>query len=234
MPTPHIEAKDGEIANIVLMPGDPLRAKYIAEKYLTDYKLVNEVRNMLAYTGYYKDKRITVMAHGMGMPSLGIYAYELFNIYNVDTIIRIGSCGSYDKNIKIGDTVLASSVNTKSNIAESMTGNKINEISVFDDVNFIIKQTASNNNIELKESEVTTSDIFDLYYEDILKNDNTIKVAEMEAFVLFLLAHKHKKECACLLTVVDEVHNKKSISSEEREKNLNNMIIVALESALQL
>lgn len=234
MPTPHIEAKDEEIANIVLMPGDPLRAKYIAEKYLTDYKLVNEVRNMLAYTGYYKDKRITVMAHGMGMPSLGIYAYELFNIYNVDTIIRIGSCGSYDKNIKIGDTVLASSIKTKSNIAESMTGNKINEISVFNDVNFIIKETAKNNNIELKESEVTTSDIFDLYYEDILKDDNTIKVAEMEAFVLFLLAHKHKKECACLLTVVDEVHNKNSLSSEEREKNLNNMIIVALESALQL
>ena len=193
MPTPHIEAKDEEIANIVLMPGDPLRAKYIAEKYLTDYKLVNEVRNMLAYTGYYKDKRITVMAHGMGMPSLGIYAYELFNIYNVDTIIRIGSCGSYDKNIKIGDTVLASSIKTKSNIAESMTGNKINEISVFNDVNFIIKETAKNNNIELKESEVTTSDIFDLYYEDILKDDNTIKVAEMEACVLFLLAHKHKK-----------------------------------------
>ena len=234
MPTPHIEAKKEEIANIVLMPGDPLRAKYIAEKYLTDYKLVNEVRNMLAYTGYYKDKRITVMAHGMGMPSLGIYAYELFNIYNVDTIIRIGSCGSYDKNIKIGDTVLASSVRTKSNIAESMTGNIVNEINIFEDVNFIIKQTAQNKNIELKESEVTTSDIFDLYYEDILKNDNTIKVAEMEAFVLFLLAHKHKKECACLLTVVDEVYNKKSISSEEREKNLNNMIIVALESALQL
>jgi len=234
MPTPHIEAKDGEIANIVLMPGDPLRAKYIAEKYLTDYKLVNEVRNMLAYTGYYKNKRVTVMAHGMGMASLGIYAYELFNIYNVDTIIRIGSCGSYDKNIKIGDTVLATSVRTKSNIAESMTGEKINEISVFDDVNFIIKETAKNNNIELKESEVTTSDIFDGYYEDIVKNNTDIKIAEMEAFVLFLLAKMHKKECACLLTVVDEVHSKKSISSEEREKNLNNMIIVALESTLQL
>src|SRR5574344_115381 len=99
MSTAHNEAKFDEISNIVIMPGDPLRAKYITEKYLKDYKLVNNIRGMLAYTGYYKDKRITIMGHGMGMPSIGIYAYELYKFYNVDTIIRIGSCGSHDKNI---------------------------------------------------------------------------------------------------------------------------------------
>ena len=104
--TPHIESKKEDIANIVLMPGDPLRAKYIAENFLTDWKLVNTVRNMLAYTGFYNGKKITVFSSGMGMPSMGIYCYELYNVYDVDTIIRIGSCGAYTESLKILDTIL--------------------------------------------------------------------------------------------------------------------------------
>jgi len=233
MPTAHNEAKIDEISNIVLMSGDPLRAKYIAEKYLTDYKLVNNVRGMYAYTGYYKDKRITVMGHGMGMPSIGIYAYELYKFYNVDTIIRMGSCGTHDKNIKLGDTVLASSVNTPSNFAKEMFDKDINELSSFDSINFIIKKVAEKNNIELKEEVVTTSSVFDVYFEHI-KNKEEYKVLEMEAFALFLIAHELKKECACLLTVVDEAYSTNQISAEDREKNLNDMILIALESSLEL
>ncbi|MBE6153731.1 MAG: purine-nucleoside phosphorylase [Firmicutes bacterium] len=233
MPTAHNEAKIGEISNIVLMSGDPLRAKYIAEKYLNDYKLVNDVRGMYAYTGYYKDKRITVMGHGMGMPSIGIYAYELYKFYNVDTIIRMGSCGTHDKNIKLGDTVLATSVNTPSNFSMEMFDKDIKELNAFDDINFIIKSVAKKNNIELKEEVVTTSSVFDVYFEHI-KNNEEYKILEMEAFALFLIAHELKKECACLLTVVDEAYSTNQISSEDREKNLNNMILIALESALEL
>lgn len=233
MPTAHNEAKFDEISNIVIMPGDPLRAKYITEKYLKDYKLVNNIRGMLAYTGYYKDKRITIMGHGMGMPSIGIYAYELYKFYNVDTIIRIGSCGSHDKNIKIGDTVLAKSVNTPSNFSKEMFDKDIKELNAFDSVNFIIEKTAEKNNITLKKEVVTTSSVFDVYFEHI-KNNNNYKILEMEAFALFLIAHELKKECACLLTVVDEAYSDRKISAIDREKNLDDMILIALESALEL
>ena len=116
--TPHIESKKDEIAPLVIMPGDPLRAKYIAEKYLDNPKLVNKIRNMFAYTGYYKNTKVTIFASGMGVPSIGIYAYELFNFYDVQKIIRVGSCGSSKKGIKIKDTILAtssSSIEFKSN-----------------------------------------------------------------------------------------------------------------------
>ncbi len=233
MPTPHNEAKIDEISNVVIMPGDPLRAKYIAEKYLTDYKLVNNVRGMLAYTGYYKDKRITVMGHGMGMPSIGIYAYELFKFYKVDTIIRIGSCGSHDKNIKIGDIILANKVNTMNNFSKEMFDKDIKELDAFLDVNYIIKNVAQKINKNIKEEIVTTSSVFDVYFDHIRNNKN-YKILEMEAFALFLIAHELKKECACLLTVVDESYSKNQVSAEDREKSLDDMILIALESAKEL
>ena len=117
MPTPHNEAKLGEIAKTVIMPGDPLRAKYIAENFLENYKLVNKVRGMYAYTGTYKQQEITVMASGMGMPSMGIYSYELFKFYNVENIIRIGSCGSYKPDLKLFDIILADNVFSEGNFA---------------------------------------------------------------------------------------------------------------------
>ena len=113
--TPHIEAQIGEIADTVLMPGDPLRAEYIAKKYLTDYKLVNKIRNIYAFTGLYNGKKVTIMASGMGLGSIGIYSYELFKYYNVENIIRIGSAGAYDPSLKLGDVILATEVYTDSN-----------------------------------------------------------------------------------------------------------------------
>ena len=233
MPTAHINALESDISNIVLMSGDPLRAKYIAENFLDDYKLVSDVRGMFAYTGNYKDKRITVMGHGMGMPSIGIYAYELFKFYNVDTIIRIGSCGSNNKNIHIGDIILASKVNTVSNYALQLVEKEIHELDVFSGLNFIIQDTAKKNNLKVIESDVTTSDVFDGYFEH-LKKLYEGKIIEMEAFALFLISHTLKRECACLLTVTDETYSNNSIDSEAREKNLNDMIKLALESTLQL
>ena len=120
--TPHNEAKKDDIADIVLMPGDPLRAKYIAENFLTDYKLINSVRNMLGYTGYYKGKRVTVFASGMGMPSIGIYAYELYKFYDVKSIIRLGSCGAYSPDLNIFDTILVNNSYTEGNFAYGLEG----------------------------------------------------------------------------------------------------------------
>ena len=122
--TPHIEAKKEDIANIVIMPGDPKRAQFIAEKYLDNYKCINTVRNMLGFTGYYKGKRVTVMAHGMGIPSVGIYSYELYKFYDEDTIIRIGTAGSYTNELNVSDLVLVSECFSDSNYAYAQTGEK--------------------------------------------------------------------------------------------------------------
>ena len=231
MPTPHNKALKGEIANIVLMPGDPLRAKYIAEKYLQNYKLVNDIRGMYAYTGFYKGKRISVMGHGMGMPSIGIYSYELFKFYDVELIIRLGSCGSHNKNFKVGDTIITNKVQTLSNISTEMFNEDIKELSIYGDINKIILETANNMNIELKKGIVTTLDVFDLYYSNIIDNYN-IEVAEMEAFGLYAVTKLLNKKCACLLTVVDSPFEDTEISATDREKKLDSMIQVALESTL--
>ena len=142
--TPHIEAKKEDIASIVIMPGDPLRAKYIAENYLTDYMLVNDVRNMLAYTGYYKGKRVTVMASGMGNPSMGIYSYELFKFYDVDTIIRVGSCGAYTKNLNLYDLILVEESYSDSNYAFVQNGFKDKIITSSSELNEVIIQNLKN------------------------------------------------------------------------------------------
>ena len=140
--TIHNEANLNEIAKTVLMPGDPLRAKYIAEKYLTDYKLVNKIRNIYAYTGKYNGKEITVMASGMGMPSIGIYSYELYKFYNVDAIIRIGSAGAYSDKLNLLDLVLIEKSYTEGNFAKSMTGIESHIIEANSDLNNLIYNTA--------------------------------------------------------------------------------------------
>ncbi len=232
MPTPHNKALKGEIANIVLMSGDPLRVKYIAEEYLQDYKLVNDIRGMYAYTGFYKGKRISVMGHGMGMPSIGIYAYELFKFYDVDLIIRLGSCGSHNKDFKIGDTIITNNVKTLSNISLEMFNEEIHELPIYSDVNNTILEIARNMNIEIKNGNVTTLDVFDVYYPNI-RNSSDIEVAEMEAFGLYAVSKLLNKKCACLLTVVDSPYTEDEISAEDRENRLNKMIEVALESTLK-
>lgn len=238
--TPHIEAKKSEIAKTVLMPGDPLRAKYIAENFLEDYKLVNKVRNIYAYTGKYKGKEITVMASGMGIPSMGIYAYELYKVYEVENIIRIGSCGGYSNVLELFDTILVDKSYTESNFAYTFNEEKCNISNATEKINNIIEKTAIDNNIKCVKGNVLCSDCFDLYIPKLnellgrLPKDLNIIAAEMESFVLFYLANLLNKQAACLLTVVDIPTKKNQISSEEREKNLNNMIELALESSLNI
>ncbi len=235
--TPHIEAKKEEIAEVVLMPGDPLRAKYIAKNFLTDYKLVNKVRNMFGYTGYYKGKRVTVFASGMGIPSIGIYSYELYKFYDVKKIIRIGTSGSFNKNIKVLDVVLSEGVYSKTYFPKLLDGKNIDFIKSSESLNEEIKKTASNKNIPLKVGKTITSDVFDLYsssldeFKSNFPDDDFLSV-EMEAFGLFYIANKFGKDAACLMTVVDSFYDEKSLTSEEREQSLNQMITLALDSAI--
>ena len=235
--TAHIESKKEDIAEVVLMPGDPLRAKYIAENFLTDYKLVNKVRNMFGYTGYYKGKRVTVFASGMGIPSIGIYSYELYKFYDVKKIIRIGTSGSFNKNIKVLDVVLSSGAYCKSYFDQLFDGNDINFIKSSESLNEKIKTVADNKNIPLKVGKTITSDVFDLYsssldeFKSNFPDDDFLSV-EMEAFGLFYMANRLGREASCLMTVVDSFYDEKSLTSEEREQSLNEMITIALESVL--
>lgn len=235
--TAHIESKKEDIAEVVLMPGDPLRAKYIAENFLTDYKLVNKVRNMFGYTGYYKGKRVTVFASGMGIPSIGIYSYELYKFYDVKKIIRIGTSGSFNKNIKVLDVVLSSGAYCKSYFDQLFDGNDINFIKSSESLNEKIKTVATNKNIPLKIGKTITSDVFDLYSSSMEKfksnyPEEDYLAVEMEAFGLFYMANRLGREASCLMTVVDSFYDEKSLTSEEREKSLNEMITIALESVL--
>lgn len=235
--TPHIESKKEDIAEVVLMPGDPLRAKYIAEKFLTDYKLVNKVRNMFGYTGYYKGKRVTVFASGMGIPSIGIYSYELYKFYDVKKIIRIGTSGSFNKNIKVLDVVLSEGAYSKTYFPKLLDGNTVDFINSSESLNEKIKTVADNKNIPLKIGKTITSDVFDLYsssLDEFKSNfpDDDFLSAEMEAFGLFYIAQKFNREAACLMTVVDSFYDEKSLTSEEREKSLDQMITLALDAVL--
>lgn len=236
--TPHINSKKEDIAKTILCPGDPLRAKYIAENFLENPRLVNSVRNILAYTGTYKGKEITVFASGMGMPSMGIYCYELYKFYDVDTIIRIGSCGAYDKNLNLMDTILVNKSYTEGNFAMALNNSNCHLVEASPKLNKKINNTANKLNIKCIETNVLCSECFDYYIDDInvllnrLPKDLNITAAEMEAFALFYTAKYLNKNAACLLTVVDSHHNKQEISTEAREKSLNNMIILALESIM--
>ena len=235
--TAHIESKKEDIAEVVLMPGDPLRAKYIAENFLTDYKLVNKVRNMFGYTGYYKGKRVTVFASGMGIPSIGIYSYELYKFYDVKKIIRIGTSGSFNKNIKVLDVVLSEGAYSKTYFPKLLDGNTVDFIKSSESLNEKIKIVADNKNIPLKIGKTITSDVFDLYsssldeFKSNFPDDDFLSV-EMEAFGLFYMANRLGREASCLMTVVDSFYDEKSLTSEEREQSLNEMITIALESVL--
>ena len=234
----HCNAKKDDLSKTVLMPGDPLRAKYIAENFLENAKLVNTVRNMFAYTGTYKSKQITVFSHGMGMPSMGIYACELFKFYDVDTVIRIGSCGAYSEELNIFDTILVENSYTEGNFAFEWNENDCHVIEANRELNAIIEETARKTGINCIKGNTLCNDCFDGYLDDIpafinrFPKDLNIIACEMEAFALFYLAKYFNKKASCLLTVVDSYYKQQEISSEEREKSLNNMINLALESAL--
>ena len=238
--TPHNEAKKEDIANIVVMPGDPLRAKYIAENFLDNYVLVNSVRGMYAYTGNYKGKRITVMAHGMGMPSVGIYCYELYKYYDVDTIIRIGSCGGYSKDLNLFDIILSENCFSEGNYALTLNNEDCHIASSTPSVNEVIKETANSNDVKLYVGNTVCTDCFDLYMTDVNQFLNRIPEgfnplsAEMEAFALFYTAKMLNKKAACIMSVVDSKYIDKVATTEERQSGLNTMIKLALDSTLSL
>ena len=222
------------------MPGDPLRAKYIADTFLKDVKLVNSVRNMLGYTGTYKGKRLTVFASGMGMPSIGIYSYELYKFYDVDTIIRIGSCGAYTEELNLLDTILVDNSYTEGNYAFELTGEEKHIDSSNAEVNSIIENTAKELDIPYVKGNTLCTDCFDYYVKDVnelikrFPKDLNIIGAEMEAFALFYNAHYLGKKASCLLSVVDSHYKHEEISAEERQTFLNSMITLALESACRM
>ncbi len=236
MATVHNAANIGDIAKTVIMSGDPLRIKSIAEKYLDNYKLVNTVRNIYAYTGTYKGKEVTVMAHGMGIPSMGIYAYELFKKYDVDRIIRLGSCGTFTDKYNILDIVLVEKSYTESRFAYELDESNINCVSSSKELNLKIEEVAKANNIILNKCNCLCSDVFDWYVDDFNKFYNrlpkelNLEVAEMESFALLYLAYKFKKQASCILTIVDSHAKEVNLTSEERQNSLDKMTILALES----
>ena len=234
MSTPHNEAKIGEIAKTVLMPGDPLRAKFIADTYLTDVKLVNKVRNIYAYTGKYKGKEVTVMASGMGMPSIGIYSYELYKFYGVENIIRIGSAGAYTENLNLYDLVLTSEAYSLSSFAK-IQGYDSEFISANEDLNSVIKSSADRLNKKINIGVIHSTDVFygNVDINDLYKSKKCLCV-EMESFALFYNALKLNKKAACLLTISDNLITHEETTSQERQNAFNDMMEVALDAAVHL
>jgi len=236
MSTPHIESKSNEIASIVLMPGDPNRAKYIADNYLKNVNVVNKVRGMLAYTGEYEGKKITIFPSGMGIPSMGIYSYELFNSYGVEKIIRIGTIGAYNSNLKLGDVIVASRAYSDSSFAKVQSDYKKNYLDSDIKINECIIETAKNMNINCVEGNIFTSDVFYEKPNEWLHRKKQFNVlgVEMETFGLLQTAKISNKQATSILTVSNSFCFSEELTSEEREKNLKNMIELALKTSLKL
>lgn len=234
MATPHNEAKKGDIAKTVLMPGDPLRAKYLAETYLEDVVQFNAVRNMFGYTGTYKGKKISIMGSGMGMPSIGIYSYELFTQYDVENIIRIGSAGSMQKDVHIRDVIIAQGSCTDSNFAYQYelpgTFSAISSYSLLEKAVTLAKEKKINYHV----GNVLASDIF--YHADTTSTEKWSRMGvlavEMESYALFTTAAYLGKNALTLLTISDSlVNDEPETTAEEREKTFTAMMEVALEIA---
>lgn len=232
----HISAQKGEIAKTVLLAGDPLRAKYIAKKFLQDAKLVSKTRNAFYYTGTYKGKKVTVGASGMGCPSIGIYSYELFTEYEVETIIRIGTCGAYTKDLKLFDLINVDSACSESTFAKYSWGIKDSVIRHQGKAYKVIKKTAKELDIKLKHCNIHSSDIF--YRKDgkipKVAKENKCLAVEMEAFALFANAQYLGKTAATILTVSDVIPTHEKISANQRETALLPMMQLALETAATL
>ena len=235
MSTAHIEANKGEIAKVVLMPGDPLRAKFIADTFLENVKQFNTVRNMFGYTGTYKGKEVSVMGSGMGMPSIGIYSYELYTVYGVESIIRIGSAGSYSKDANIYDVVLADSAYSESSFAKVAFGYEDDVLKPSEDLNEELIASARKLDVPLVLGRIHSSDVFyrdtGVSYEELRENHGVVCV-EMESFALFANALKLDKKAACLLTISDSFVTKEETSPEERQTAFTKMMEIALDTAI--
>ena len=232
MATPHNQANKGDIAKTVLMPGDPLRAKYLAQTYLEDVTQFNATRNMLGYTGTYKGKRVSIMGSGMGMPSIGIYSYELYNFYDVDNIIRIGSCGAFKEDIHLRDIVIVQGACTDSNYAHQYelpgTFSAISDFGLLEKAVTLAKERQ----LPYHVGNILSSDLF--YHADN-KADKWIKMGclatEMESYALFCNAAYAGKKALTLLTVSDSLVTNEETTPEEREKTFTAMMEIALEIA---
>ncbi len=235
MPTPHIEVKnEGIIAKTVLMPGDPLRAKFIAEKFLENVEQFNTVRNMFGFTGTYKGRKISVMGSGMGMPSIGIYSYELYNAYGVENIIRIGSCGAYTDQLDLYDVLLVTEAWSESSYAKVQSGYDKDFIEADAELNSRIEGVAKELNIPVRSGRIHSSDVF--YRENFkefegIRDNHGCMAVEMESFALFANAKVLGKKAACLLTVSDSLVTGQLTTSEERQNAFTKMMEVALELA---
>lgn len=233
MSTPHNAAKEGDIAKTVLMPGDPLRAKYIAENYLENVICFNTVRNMFGYTGTYKGKKVSVMGGGMGMPSIGIYSYELYAFYGVEQIIRIGSAGGISDNVHLRDLVIGMGASTNSNFAHQykLPGT----FAPIADFGLLRKavEIAESKGIPVAVGNILSSDTF--YTDDKTANDQWKKMqilcVEMEAAALYMNAARAGKKALCMLTISDHLYTGEALSAEERQTTFHEMMEVALELA---
>ena len=235
MSTPHNGAENGAFAKTVLMPGDPLRAKFIAENFLENPKLVTSVRNVYGYTGTYNGKEVSVMASGMGMPSIGIYSFELFTQYGVETIIRVGSAGAYTADLDLYDVVLADSAYSESSYARTQNGCEDDILYPSEETNERILAAAEKLGIPCKVARIHSSDVF---YQDANRGSFTrypekhgAKCVEMESFALFHNAKVLGKKAACILTISDSLVTKQETSSDERQNAFTAMMKVALEAA---
>lgn len=230
----HIGAKKGEIADTVLLPGDPLRAKYIAETFLDDVKCYNEVRNMFGYTGTYNGKRISVQGTGMGIPSISIYIDELMQEYGVQNLIRVGTCGAIQKDVQVRDVILAMTASTDSQMNRLTFGG----VSYAPTASFSLLKAAYEQTIEeglnVKVGNVFTADLF---YNDNAEHEKWAKYGilaiEMETAALYTLAAKYGRNALSVLTVSDHILTGEATSSEERQTTFNDMIHVALKTAIK-
>ena len=235
MSTPHNRANPGDFAKTVLMPGDPLRAKFIAETFLENPRLVTDVRGMLGYTGTYQGHPVSVMGSGMGMPSIGIYSYELYSQYGVENIIRIGSAGSYTEKAKVFDVVLATGAYSESNYAVTQSGDTDDIQKPSEELNNALRASAKKQGIPLIEGNIHSSDVFyrqpsdakPTYWEKLRDEDGCLCV-EMESFALFANAQVLGKNAACLLTISDSFVAPGITTAEERQKSFTDMMKVAL------
>ena len=232
--TVHIESKKGEIAPRVLMPGDPNRAKYIAEKYLEDVKLVNQLRGELAFTGKDKGVDVTVFSSGMGIGSMGIYSYELFNDYDVESIIRIGTAGAYTKELDVFDILVADSAYSRTFYDEAARGENQEIMTSSPDLNGIIMNTAAKKQIKVKQGRVHTTEAFYTEDKDYSRFiDRGCLAVEMETYALLFNAKKFLKKATAILTISDNLITHVEIDAEARERKLDEMILLALESIIK-
>ncbi len=236
MGTIHIEANREDIAKIVLMPGDPLRAQFIAENYLEDAVQINKVRNMFGFTGYYRGVRVTIMSSGMGGPSMGIYSHELFNKYDVDAIIRIGSTGAYSEKLNMHDVMLVESSWSQSTYAKTYSGYEENVVYPNSELNEIIKKLSNTLNIDIKSGRIHSTDAFYTKDKSVLhhiRDTYGCLGVEMESFALLHNANVAGKKAACLLTVADHALTNEKATVEERQHAFENMINLALGTVVE-